>query len=242
MIAKKKIRYLALILMGILQISAVKFNRKVQVIHYTLKTIRIGVIDSGFNSAFIEREVKLCDQGHYNALTDKDEIVSADPHGSIVAQTLGDELKGIDYCLVIVTVGDENMPPAATAKGVNHLAAIGVTLANMSINGSLIEYGEMRAMTDYTEAGGSIFLAAGNKRLNLNIACNSYPTCYGIKGVYTVGALDNGKVASYSNYGARINLWEEGKIKVKGKEWEGTSFATPRALATYVRYLASLQK
>jgi len=196
-------------------------------------------VDTGFSSALVDGSVKICSGGHYNVTTSSPGIGMTHPHGSIVAQAIGEYMKKVDYCLVIVTAGPSHEISKAAAKGLEYLVKMKIKFANMSTEGPDYDYDEYDAIQSFVSQGGKLFLAAGNRTLNLNEVCNSYPACYGIPGTVVVGALEEKHKTDYTNYGSIVTRWEDGRITVKGDDWNGTSFAAPRALATYVRYLAS---
>ena len=215
--------------------------RRIQVVSATPQTIRVGVLDTGFNPNFTDGRIKLCATGHFDVTSSKEGIYSTDPHGSLVAQALAEKLINVDYCLIIVTMNIKGMS-TSTAKGIKYLMSIGVNIINLSINGDEVDYEEMQEIQNFASSGGKLFIAAGNEDRDLNQVCLAYPSCYGVKGTMIVGALTDGKRAEYSNYGNKVLLWEEGTIRVRGKDWNGTSFATPRAVSRYVRYLGSRAK
>jgi len=110
-------------------------------------------------------------------------------------------------------------------------------IANMSLGGGGTSLTLTRAIADATEAGLIIIAAAGNSATELP----SYPAAY--SNVISVSAtLDDDSLASYSNYGATVdvsapgskikstlaefNLYEQ-KMKASYASYNGTSMAAP---------------
>lgn len=223
----------------LMTISLASFGTNRGKIHWVTpnsRTIRIGVIDSGLRADKLSREVRICSEGNRDILKQVDGLGYQEEHGSIVAQVLAEELKGLDYCLVIITGFAQGNHPMIQ-EGVKYLRSIGIDVINLSIAGYEFSYDEYDEMKNFTEGAGVAFVAAGNRKQNLGEFCNTFPACYRLKGIWVVGASTPGgsEKASYSNYGVPVTLWFDGR---GGGTWEGTSFAAPRALAQYVRWRA----
>ena len=110
-------------------------------------------------------------------------------------------------------------------------------IANMSLGGGGTSLTLTRAIADATEAGLIIIAAAGNSATELP----SYPAAY--SNVISVSAtLDDDSLASYSNYGATVDVsapgskikstlaefnLDEQKMKASYASYNGTSMAAP---------------
>lgn len=200
------------------------------------KTLRIGIVDTGFNAGLSRGNVKICNTGHWNIPGEKFELSSVHPHGTVVAQAIADVLGDSNYCLVIVTALSASRT-VWIPQAVRYLGTIGVKLINISMADSGYWYEEESALEFFSNLGGKAFIAAGNEHQDLDKVCNVYPACYtGISGDIVVGATEREQIADYSNYGKQVSRWYEGSIKL-GTEWKGTSFASPRALAAYAAWL-----
>jgi hypothetical protein len=83
-----------------------------------------------------------------------------------------------------------------------------------------------------TDSGTKIFVAAGNSTRDLSRDCSVFPACYPIKkNFFVVGGNDStGHRAWYSDFGGPVKFFQFGGYSINGKDWEGTSFATPRQL------------
>ena len=118
-------------------------------------------------------------------------------------------------------------------------------ILNMSLGGEgECSPAEQSAVNDINNAGGIIVVAAGNEDANLNTTPSSPASCLG---VLTIAATDRqGQRASYSNYGAKVDLaapggeqpYDTGILSTYNtgqttpdadsyKAEEGTSMATP---------------
>lgn len=204
--------------------------------------IRIAVIDTGFDQSLTDDKVVLCPKGHFDFRTNTAAVGVTTAHGTAVASAIARGLQGRDYCLIIVQINldelvDKNLDPLLIAKGIRKAVEAGAVAINVSITGPSYSYEELEALQEARKKA-LIYVAAGNKNKNLNHVCNSYPACYKLDTVIVVGALHpGGKRLKTSNYGSPVTHWYDGVIIVKETRWEGTSIASPRALARYVRYL-----
>ncbi len=206
-------------------------------------TIKIAIIDTGYKASLIDGpKLKLCDTGHYDFATNTPTIGFTIPHGTGVASIIAAELQDIDYCAIIYNVYGPNelnrMADSSITRAYAMAANNGVTVINASFVGfrySIAEREAVRAATKHAV----VFVAAGNDKMDLDVSCLSFPTCFDIPRVYSVGALSGTNTrAKYSNYGSRVKLWYTGDY---GTE-HGTSYATPRALSDFVLRLVAKRK
>lgn len=239
-------RYLLLIICSLSITSFASFLRKShhERIAYVTPgphTIRIGVIDTGFDPSASTGHIKLCSEGHWDIPNDKVGLGSTHTHGTFVAEIIANDMGNTDYCLVIIT----SMATDGTVwipSAVDYLTSLGVKVINISLSGHYYWYEEQKSLQKFHQQGGVAFVAAGNDRQNLSQVCNIYPTCYDDTGVIVVGATE-GDVksehkASYSNYGDKVKRWMNGNL---GND-QGTSYASPRALAQYALFLLRSQQ
>lgn len=201
-------------------------------------TIKIAIIDTGYNKDEATFPLKLCKTGHYDYAMKREAVIpSKDLHGTNVASVIAKELIDEDYCAIIFRV---TLGPSYKYELENALVRAQkekVKAINLSIVGVQHSYLEKQLFIDATKAGIKIFTGAGNDNINLDQMCIAHPGCYGIEGVVTVGSLspDYTQKAVYSNYGTKVNVWYPGAVRKKDGRWaEGTSYASPAALADYV--------
>ncbi len=166
----------------------------------------------------------------------------------MVVDVLAEKLKDVDYCLIIFQVftTTPNHSPDATsediASALNDTVGLHVTAINASWDGPVPLPLEKKAFEKVERVKTPVFVAAGNHHVNLDVDCQSYPTCYGIKNVISVGMQDlesPKEHAKISNYGKLVTIWAPGYYRMGDEEnWnQGTSFAAPRALADYILFL-----
>lgn len=208
---------------------------------------KIAILDSGYDLERALYPIKLCKTGHYNYGT-REARVGSDPqekHGSYVATIIGSILRDVNYCAVIFQIADpqEGFTTDNVVDALKRAREAGVGAINISFRSGAYEWAEYQELQRASDAGIKIFVAAGNEAMNFNIICNTYPACYNLKNLITVGALttDGDAVSSYSNYGTKVNLWYPGDLTTPFFQMRGTSFAAPRALGYYVRQLYQQQ-
>jgi hypothetical protein len=218
------------------------------------KTLKVAILDSGFDmsAADSSHRIKLCNTGHYDFNKNMAGISSSSPHGTFVASALSEGIEDVDYCILVFNVLQHDLNKETGMTILNKFtSAIDLALTervvaiNISVYGSGHRYTERAALQRLSRHGIHIFVAAGNSHMDLNKACLIYPACYrGIPTLSVVGSTgDNfGEPAEYSSYGERVTEWYYGDVIVGGRIYEGTSFASPRAMSDYVRTLELLQK
>lgn len=216
---------------------------------YTQRQIRIAIADTGLDKKLLDKNVKICPNGHYDFVLNKPGIhpnPAASPHGTYIANIIGSDLGDADYCIVVYNVWDDNGNVQdlirMSVAAYRHATTNNISVMNYSLQGFAHSYIERNALIKATGAGLKIFVASGNDNNNLDEVCNSYPACYDIPGVVIVGAhsdSDPQARASYSNYGRKIDVWKSGSYNDirRGVYTRGTSFAAPRAASDYVLYL-----
>lgn len=203
---------------------------------------KIVIIDTGYDDTKATAALKLCPTGHYDFYQQKATIGSYGLHGTYVASVIAERLKNVDYCAVVFQV--------ASPTGIKYRDILwalrksldqNATVINISIVGNGHSFIEREILVDAVKGGARVFTGAGNENQNLDTVCNVYPGCYRIRGVYSVGALspDGTQKALYSNYGSKVDLWYPGHYETfDGGTAQGTSFASPAALADYVLLLS----
>lgn len=207
--------------------------------------LKIAIIDTGYNPKLVPdgiAKLKLCSEGHYDFFTKRPVVNATHWHGTVTGSIIASFLRDVNYCAIIYQVADDAGISAENIAGALHMAAReGLTAINLSLEGTSFNSVERFAFYDVTSKGTIVFIAAGNRDKNLDIVCNSYPTCYHLPNTYIVGALsDEGdSKAGYSNYGKEVNAWYQGSVEFGGQIMRGTSFAAPRALGDFVQSFSS---
>lgn len=198
---------------------------------------KIAIIDTGYDALLVHGpKLKLCKYGHFNFANGKNEIGNVSPHGTYVASIIAKELENVDYCAVIYNVvmsyGLE-IPTENVISAFYKASYEDVNAINASYDGNIRSVAERESVRDAAKRVSRIFVAAGNNNLNLDIDCLAFPACFDVPNMFPVGAMkaDGSARLSSSNYGSRIKLWFNG---VYSDTHKGTSFAAPRALASYI--------
>ncbi len=204
------------------------------------KTLKIAIIDTGYDAEYAVTKLKLCPTGHFNFATNTPTVGEALHHGTDIGSIIAETLKDVDYCAIIYQVMvDGEMQDRSMMGAIDRAAKENLTAVNVSIVSSTHSYRERMLYKKLINSGAIIFAAAGNENHDLTSTCNYYPGCYKMPGVVVVGAMspDLTQKATYSNYGKDVNTWYPGHFKSR-KGWvHGTSFATPYALGDFVRSL-----
>lgn len=208
-------------------------------------TYRIAVIDSGFNPLFTSVKVKLCEKGSFDFRSGLPQQFATQPHGTFVAATIAQELNEVkaNYCILNYQVfTDDGLSEDVLARAIYKAVANGATAINMSLSGMAYFDMEKKAIQYALSKGVAVFVAAGNDRKNLDEACVAFPACYRIPGMFIIGAIDHNwdYPESYSNFGSVVTAWYPGFFLDPPQHTlvNGTSFASPRAVAKYIYSLA----
>ncbi len=215
-----------------------------------LKTI--AIMDTGFDVGILEKlGVRFCkgdlQKYQYNAVIGSTGYPGGDDygHGTEMAYLAASKAQGTNYCIIGVKIFDvtgKGDDEAIMDRALRHLAKVpGLAVLSMSFSGPGFRFREEQGLKNLAEAGVVLFAAAGNSKANLDESCNVYPACYRIKGLNTVGALDDrfrGTRASYSNYGSKINIWYTGTALGS----YGTSVSTALIAGAYAAYLGNVEE
>jgi hypothetical protein len=221
-----------------------KLNRSV----FKTQMVKIAIIDTGYSAPPNMPDslhIKLCKTGHYDFSTNTSTVgYSGSNHGTVVATIIASILRDVNYCAIIYQVDDGGEPSMKSMIKAYRMARHeGVVAVNLSIEGIDHDYTEALALKDLANSGATVFIAAGNRNLNMTQVCISYPSCYKLANTVVVGATgldDNEHKAGYSNYGQEVTAWYPGSVIFNGVRQNGTSFAAPRALADFVYAFVSL--
>lgn len=209
------------------------------------KTKIIAVIDTGFGIGWDgEGATHLCKYGHKDFTGGKSSLQfgTIDPvpvdehgHGTHIAGLIDSYARKVNdsYCLVILKYYDpkanDNKNLQRTVEAVYYAKRIKADYINYSGGGISPSPNEEEAIENFIHGGGTFVAAAGNE--NEDLAYNSYcPAQY--EGVIAVGnGTDEPHRVPTSNYGKRVNRWENGNnVVIFNHSMTGTSQAA--AIAT----------
>jgi len=202
-----------------------------------LKT-KVAVIDSGFSGLFATSRTKsmLCKTGHFDYTTNTANVgFDAIGHGTFVSNLIVENANRKDICIVVfkVNVYNSDIVNRHVTRALIRAHKLGVKAVNISLGVPVYSHIQKNVMRIISKRGMKIFVSAGNSGKNLNKKCDTYPACYAGGNIYAVGSKDrSGLLETYSNRGAKVHIYEYGTIPGVGR---GTSFASPRALARYLR-------
>jgi subtilisin family serine protease len=229
-----------------------KCDTKLAKRRYPKPPYKIAVIDTGYQADLASVPAKLCDSGHYDYGARSAALGCVAPHGVQIASLIAENLRDVDYCLIIyqtAVLNQKKMPELAKtdiANAVNSAIGEGVVAINLSVaikDQPSME--ERQALEFAAEAGIAVFIAAGNIGQDLDKTCDVYPACYKLPHEIVVGAqsrLDPKKPAAYSNYGKVVQVWAQDWYDDGNVVKAGTSYAVPRALSEYILFLDSRNK
>lgn len=199
---------------------------------------KVAVIDTGYSGWFATEKTKksMCKSGHYDfkfgeAKLGYDNI----GHGTFVTNLIVENAQRDDICILMYKVNAyvQEETRDHIQRALAYAYKQGARVVNISMGDPTFNYRESKVFKAAARKGMKIFVAAGNEGKNMNQMCNIYPGCYTAPNIFTVGSTDKtGLIETYSNKGSKVQIYEYGTIPNIGR---GTSFATPRAVARFLR-------
>lgn len=192
------------------------------------KTLKIAIVDTGVNFDRTQ-DVIFC-KGESRDFT-KTGLNDTRGHGTLVTNLIADQLKELDYCIVMIKWFD-NMyaTDEAYINSLKYAISLKPDIINLSLGGiERSEYSyedEKLQINTLVKSNVIVIAAAGNDGKDLDKDCNYYPACINKK-IVIVGNLDqDGKRYYNSNYGKIVKMWEIGtNIKSHGMVNTGTSMS-----------------
>lgn len=212
--------------------------------NYTGAGVNAYIIDTGILPTHVDFSGRA--SVAYDAVGDGQNGIDCNGHGTHVAGTVGGESYGVakDVSLYAVRVLDcsGSGTNAGVIAGVDWVTAnhIDPAVANMSLGGSASDAVDL-AVSNSINAGVVYSVAAGNSRRD---ACRFSPAR--VPAALTIGATDStDRRASYSNYGACVDLFAPGSgitsswigSNTATNTISGTSMATPHVTGVTALYL-----
>lgn len=207
---------------------------------YAAGSAIVAVVDTGVDLSheFFKGRLVSGYDVYYNDNNPQD----TEGHGTHVASTVLD-VAGVNTSIKIMPVkvfpdNDSYTYGSTIAAGIEYAARKNVDVINLSVGGAHLSQIEQKAINIAHSKNIAVVAAAGNESLNLD---NSPYAPAALEHVITVSAMDtDGKLASFSNYGASKLEFTAPGIGVKGAKLgggyaslSGTSMASPHVAGVY---------
>lgn len=214
----------------------------------SLKPVIVAVIDTGLT---LSNNEKLCKTGHKDfsgfSTSSKVELSKSGTHQKgVVYPTVdvpadghghGTNIAGLiykhagpdaNYCLLILKYWQPGISGVsaieATIEAINYATEMGAKYINYSGGGIEFNEDEAMAVSNFLDHGGTFIAAAGNEKSDL--AKVPYYPAMDDNRVIVVGNGTKEKPAIHSNFGVRVDRWENGVKQVGfGHTMTGTSQA-----------------
>lgn len=195
--------------------------------------IRIGVIDTGFNT--FERKYA-CEDGALDRDFTSTSLYDFDNHGRIVNELITQGLDNTKFCIINLKFIDKHLNTKDfSVDALNYLTTLKVKYVNISWSGQYTSRKEHKFLKQLLDDNVKVFVSAGNdNNILMSGMCSSYPACYIDLNLFVVGGLIRDKKLPTSNFGPVVRFWELGYYFTKTGVVYGTSFATPRALRRWI--------
>jgi serine protease len=206
------------------------------------KPVVIAVIDTGFGAGWAgEETAHLCKFGHKDftggKLSDKFHTVDQVPvdhhgHGTHIVGTI-DQYAGVNsknYCIVVLKYYDPAFMTGSniknTVEAIKYAKNIHADFINYSSGGNTNSEDEILQVKEYLDAGGTFVAAAGNDGVDIG-KYPYYPAQDDDRVIVVGNGPDQERKVSSSNYGERVDYWENGKdVKTYNYLMTGTSQST----------------
>ncbi len=195
----------------------------------------VVVIDTGFNFVKdgIVPRIAFCEDGLID-LTGTG-LFDSLGHGTNVIGLITDRLDLKQFCITSIKWYNNTMMTKQNINIINNriyelLKNRRPYLINMSLEGPDYYQIEYDLLKEKLDNGTFVVVASGNRHLNLDKGCISFPACYNFNNKYfkvVASSPDNLNYSSFSNYGGPVNILENGEHWCKeGYCFSGTSQAT----------------
>jgi serine protease len=218
------------------------------------ETVKIAVIDTGFNAAANDSKVRLCKFGHRdfsgaNELQSSKYTVDPVPvdnnsHGTNIIGLIDMYARKtkVDYCIVVVKFWDKHgtaTNAASLSDSIDYARKIGASVINISGGGIEYSHPEALSVRAFINDGGVLVAAAGNEGKDLKVQ-PFYPAMDDRR-VIVVGNWQTKRMrAPTSNFGKRVNAWEVGTdATALDIRMTGTSQAAAIHSGKFISYYAN---
>lgn len=221
----------------------IKTKKKTMVCKVSMKKQVVAIIDTGFTPQSAGQEKVLCKFGHKDFSVDQkyyEDLGTTDPvpkdlhgHGTNIAGVIAKYAKDNDFCIVVLKYYNSKGPDVDnltnTVRAIDHARQIKADIINYSGGGIATAQIEIDAVKKYLDQGGQFVAAAGNESADLGVS-PYYPAMDDDRVIVVGNGKSNTDRAPTSNFGSRVNRWEDGKQTGFNLYLEGTSQAA--AVAT----------
>lgn len=199
----------------------------------------IVVIDSG-----IKLDSKILSVLCENGLKDftKEGMQDSIGHGTNVTNIIVSKMQR-HQCLSIIKFYSMASNTSYTNEALLYAMALHPAYINLSLSGLDPDNEEYRLLSQIVKKT-KVIVSAGNNSVNFDKGCNVYPACYKFKdNFYVVGSVDsNGKVSHFSNFGKKVEYWENGEnVAAGGVTLSGTSQAAAIFTSKLIVELSTLR-
>lgn len=200
------------------------------------KTIRVAVVDTGFNTAYMNN-IKFCNNITYDITGEG--ITDVNGHGTNIAGLIAKNNEKIDYCLIIIKFMHKSslLNTGYYFKALETVLELKPDIVNLSLGGPGFYRFEEQAIKKLLNSNIHVVAAAGNESMNLNIKCNFYPACLDRR----INVIGNKSPSS--NYGRTVDEIIDGNNQTAlGIKLSGTSQSTAIFTQRLIRKLHDQQK
>lgn len=190
--------------------------------------VKIALIDSGLNTQGLEPY--LCE--NWNQDLTGEGIKDTIHHGTTDAHLLTESIDPTKSCIIMFKYFSSARLSFNTYmnQAISKAIDLGVQYINISAGGEDASALEKSLLATALSKGIRIVVAAGNSHAKLtDKSCNYFPACYGFSSpnFYVVGNGDGKQIFASSNYGPKVNAWEDGTDRCyNGVCMSGSSMST----------------
>lgn len=228
------------------------------------KTVKVAVFDKVFYlndeiKEFVNVKQSIAFEKSYKTPFIDNMNDSNNKHGSFVTNLIAAKQNNnfgiagitndVELYLINVLPEDDRFPMIGTSKdysalinAINYCDDTGVDIINMSLH---IYTDDTEVKNTISNFNGLIVCSSGNDTYDLDVTTKSFPTCWNLDNVISVGAIDkNNNLWEESNHsknyvdvlGPGVNITSLASDVVEAKD--GTSFSTPIVTGLAAMYLS----
>lgn len=198
------------------------------------KKLKVAIIDTGAPKEKLE-----CYEA-YN-FTESKTVDDYNGHGSNIAALIAENAGKDTHCPIYMKYYDVVKPENNLKNTLNALRTailIDVDVIVYAAGGEDSSKEETELIKKALDKKIVIIVSAGNNSRDLGKSCNYYPACSDPRVIVVGCKASNGEKCSFSNYGTRIDLWDQGEnIKAGGYDKTGTSQSTAIIAGKFIKFL-----